>query len=397
MLLGIFALATFSNVRAEPKVLTSGKFGIIFATGGLGDKSFNDAAYRGMEDAFDQYGGNYTHQTGDITVHYVEPQTIPEFGPLQEAYAEDGTYDLIICVGFLQTDALIATNALYPNQKFVLIDSVIDHENISSITFKEHEGSFLVGAMAGMVTETNKLGFLGGLDIELINRFLAGYQQGAHYVDPSIEVNHVYSPDPTNPWGDIAGGKVVGQTFFSGGTDIVYAAAGGTGIGVMQAANETTGVYAIGVDSDQDYIVEGKVLCSMLKLVETAVSSSIDKIMKETWVGGFTSLGLAEAGVGISNMTYTWTEKQEFYVLNGLNKTRGDHIEDIKAMIINGTIVVDDQPEAVETTTTTTVPSGDTTTEPDTTTTEVPTPSFGIVATLVILSLIAVKIQKRRK
>jgi basic membrane protein A len=372
MLLGIFALSPFSNFRAEPKVLSSGNFAIIFATGGLGDKSFNDAAYRGLVDAVTKYGSN-------ITVDYVEPTTIPEFATYQRYLALEGTYDLIICVGFLQTAALTDTIAQYPDQKFVLIDDVIDHENISSITFKEHEGSFLVGAMAGMTTQTDKLGFLGGLDIYMINKFLAGYQQGAHYVDPAIDVNYVYSPDPTNPWGDIAGGKVVGQTFFSGGTDIVYAAAGGTGIGVMQAANETDDVYAIGVDSDQDYLAEGKVLCSMLKLVETAVFSSIDDIMQESWTGGATSLGIEENGVGISNMTYTWAEKQEYYTLNGNNKTRGEHIEDMKAMIINGTIVVSDLP--VKDVTTTTIIS--TTTYPTSTytTTTYPTTTITLTST----------------
>jgi basic membrane protein A len=393
MMLGIFALSTFSNVRAEPKVLDTGKFAIIFATGGLGDKSFNDAAYRGMEDAFAKYGK--VGEGGNITVDYVEPTTIPEFATYQRYLALQGTYDVIICVGFLQTGALTDTIAQYPDQKFLLIDDVIDHENISSITFKEHEGSFLVGAMAGMTTQTDKLGFLGGLDIYLINKFLAGYQQGAHYIDPTIEINYVYSPDPTNPWGDIAGGKVVGQTFFSGGTDIVYAAAGGTGIGVMQAANETADVYAIGVDSDQDYLAKGKVLCSMLKLVETAVFSTIDDYMQESWTGGATSLGIAEDGVGISNMTYTWAEKQEIYELNGVNKTRGEHIEDIKEMIINGTIVVSDIPVKAETTTTS---AGQTTTTTAvTTTTEAPTPGFGILTSIMILSLIAVRIQKRRK
>jgi basic membrane protein A len=391
LLLGIFALSSFSNVRAEPKVLDNGTFAIIFATGGLGDKSFNDAAYRGMEDAIAKYGTN-------ITVDYVEPTTIPEFATYQRYFAIEGTYDVIICVGFLQTSALNETIAQYPNQKFLLIDDVQTHENISSITFKEHEGSFLVGAMAGMTTQTDKLGFLGGLDIYLINKFLAGYQQGAHYVDPAIEVNYVYSPDPTNPGGDIAGGKVVGQTFFSGGTDIVYAAAGGTGIGVMQAANETDDVYAIGVDSDQDYLAEGKVLCSMLKLVETAVFSTIDDYMQESWTGGATSLGIAEDGVGISNMTYTWAEKQEYYTLNGNNKTRGEHIEDLKTMIVNGSIVVSDLPVKDVTTTTTadvtTTTTVDTTT---TTTTEAPTPGFGILTSIMILSLIAVRILKRRK
>ena len=331
VLISIIALSGCTESAAEFE------FAIIFATGGLGDKSFNDAGYRGLEQAEDEYGSQ-------INIDYVEPETIPEFATFQNDLASEGKYDLIICIGFLQTSALNDTWKDYPNQKFVLIDDVLTHENISSITFKEHEGSFLVGAMAAMTTNTSKLGFLGGLDIYLINKFLAGYQQGSAYIEPTINVTSVYSPNPTNPWGDAAGGKQVAETLYSQGIDIVYAAAGGTGVGVFQAASEGTNVMAIGVDSDQDYLYPGKILCSMLKKVETAVYSSVEGIVDGTWSGGHTELGIAEDGVGISEMLYTQTTATGDFVFGGTTKTRWEWILDIKAKIVAGTIVVDDEP-----------------------------------------------------
>jgi basic membrane protein A len=336
LILGVSLLGG-SIVKATVKQ-TPTEFAIVFATGGLGDKSFNDAAYRGMEQAIAKYGS-------DINVDYVEPQTIDEFATYQDDLAKLGKYELIICVGFLQTSALNVSADTYTGTDWLLIDAVLDKTNVQSITFKEHEGSFLVGAMAGMVTATDKIGFLGGLDIYLINKFRAGYEQGAKYINPDIKITSVYSPDPTNPWGDIPGGKETGQNLYSQGNDVVYAAAGGTGIGVMQAANETADVYAIGVDSDQDYLAKGKVLCSMLKLVETAVFTSIDGKMQDTWTATHKELGLKEDGVGISPMNFTQSIKNGNFELNGTTKTRWEWIQDIKAKIISGEIVVSDTPE----------------------------------------------------
>ncbi|MFX0206520.1 MAG: BMP family protein, partial [Candidatus Hodarchaeota archaeon] len=176
LILGVIPLSTIARatVKADPT-----EFAIIFATGGLGDKSFNDAAWRGKEQAEDEYGNS-------INIDYVEPQTIPEFATYQDDLGGLGKYELIICVGFLQTSALNVSAKTYSDQDWVLIDDVLNKTNVRSITFKEHEGSFLVGAMAAMVTKTDKLGFLGGLDIYLINKFRYGYEQGAKYINPDI-------------------------------------------------------------------------------------------------------------------------------------------------------------------------------------------------------------------
>ena len=204
-----------------------------------------------------------------------------------------------------------------------------------------------------MVTKSNVIGFLGGLNIPLINKFLAGYQQGAAYINKSIKVLYQYSPDPNNPWGDVAGGKQVANTEISQGADVVYAAAGGTGLGVINAANESTTagkpVYAIGVDSDQDYIAPGVVLTSMVKRVDTAVYDLIETSINDTlttkYMGQWTQLGLKENGVAISNMTYTTAIKNgDFSNGNFTTQTRWNIVQNIRNKIINGTISVSEFP-----------------------------------------------------
>jgi basic membrane protein A len=333
VLVSIFALSGCTEESGATKI------GIIFATGGLGDKSFNDAGYRGYLAANETYGD-------EIDVDYVEPDDIPEFATFQNQMATDGTYDLIICVGFLQATALNESAQDFPDQNWVIIDDdTITWDNVKSITFKEHEGSFLVGALAAMTTQTDKLGFLGGMNIFLINKFLAGYQQGAKYINPSINVTETYMPVPPPAcWNDAPTAKLVGDNLYSQGIDIIYSAAGGAGQGIFQAANETAGVYAIGVDSDQDGDMPGKVLCSMLKLVETAVYNSIVETVDGTWTSDPVSLGLVEDGVGISPMTYTNAIKIGNFEFGGVTKTRWEWIEDIITKIKAGDIVVSDTP-----------------------------------------------------
>lgn len=338
IIISMLMLAAPITVSAAPTQATEFNIGVIFATGGLGDQSFNDAAYRGMQDSITKYASNASI---DLNFVYREPASIPEFETYQNELALNGSYDLIICVGFLQTSALNQTARTYPSQNFVLIDDVLELDNVQCITFKEHEGSFLVGAMAAMTTNTSKLGFLGGLDIYLINKFKVGYEQGAKYIDDSITVDVKYSPNPDNPWGDLAGGKTVAETMYGTGIDIVYSAAGGTGLGVFEAANETANAMAIGVDSDQDHLAKGKVLCSMIKKVETAVSAPTDEIIEGTFTSGHSEYGLAEDGVDISAMTYTPVAKNRMVMFDGVNQTAWQHIQDIKADIIAGDIVVD--------------------------------------------------------
>ncbi|MHA1977872.1 MAG: BMP family lipoprotein [Candidatus Hodarchaeales archaeon] len=390
----------FTQFVTFPVPAQTTEFAIIFATGGLGDKSFNDAAWRGKVQAESEYGSS-------ISIDYVEPATISEFTTYQNDLAVLDKYELIICVGFLQTTALNDSAYYYPNQDWVLIDDVIIRPNIKSFIFKEHEGSFLVGAMAGMVTQTYKIGFLGGLDLYLINKFKFGYEQGASYINNAITVTSVFSPDPTNPWGDIAGGKATGQTLYAAGNDIVFAAAGATGIGVMQAASETDGAYVIGVDSDQDYLYEGKVLCSMLKLVETAVFTSIQSKMEGTWVSGSEELGIAEGGVGISPMTYTQEIKNGLFDLSGVTKSRWEHIQDIMDLITTGYLIVNEDVSWYETTVPPSTSVTETSTQSKTTAgvvesttpalTDVITPDAGTIFSILTISLGVIIIRLRKK
>ena len=315
---------------------------IVYSTGGLGDRSFNDAAKRGITASMAKYS--------NLVVQEFEPKSTDVITTQISDYAKNGSYALVIGVGFTATDGVNISALEYTNQSHLLIDAVLDLPNVKSITFKEQEGSFLVGAMAAMVSETSKYGFLGGLDITLINKFLAGYQQGVRYIDSDATFFIDYSPDPQNPWGDVSGGKQIAETFIDEGADVIYAAAGGTGIGVIQAANNSQNagdsVYAIGVDSDQDHEAEGAVLTSMIKRVDQAVSLTIDEIMNDSFTAGLTELGVKENGVGISGMKFTMEEANATYeVKDGKNVTRWEKVQEIRQLIIDGNISVSATPE----------------------------------------------------
>lgn len=346
-ILAVFMFSTFAltGMLANPAGAKSDSttvvknVAIVFSTGGLGDKSFNDAGFEGAKRAND---------TSKVNIDYVEPTTVDEINNFIEQYATSTapSYDLIIAIGFSSADGVNASSLAHTDKKFAIIDMVVDNPNVANIVFKEHEGSFLAGAMAAMVTKTNVLGFLGGLDIPLINKFRAGYEQGAKYINSSITVLAQYSPDANNPWGDIAGGKTVANSFIDKNADVIYAAAGGTGIGVFDAADEAKAdgkiIYGIGVDSDQDYLKEGVVLTSMIKRVDVAVENLINDVIDGTTTPAFQSLGLKENGVGISNMTYTTNLKNGVYENGTSTLTRWQIVQAIRDDIIAGNIVVEE-------------------------------------------------------
>ncbi|MFX0016368.1 MAG: BMP family protein [Promethearchaeota archaeon] len=311
---------------------------LLFTIGGKNDGYFNTAAYHGLQEVFDDYIGTFLYK-------YVEPTSFDEFGDLQQNLVNEG-HDLIICVGFSHTSPLTITSNNFPDQRFTLIDDVVNKPNVASIIFKEQEGSYLVGAMAAMTTETNKVVFFGGINNHLINRFLAGYQGGLYYINQDISLTAAYTPDQDHPWTDFDGGKQVGADLYHQGNDIIYTAAGTvTGAGVMEAASERTQVYAIGVDVDQDGLYPGKVLCSMVKKYDTAVYRTIEDLLQRRWTGGVTELGLAEDGVDISPMKYTMGIRDGLYTKNSITKTRWEWISEIRQSIINETITVNYIPD----------------------------------------------------
>jgi basic membrane protein A len=330
LLLATMLLASMGINAAENP---DAEIALVFSTGGLGDQSFNDAANVGKNKALTDFSG--------ISVDQTEPTDIDGITSAIESYAAEGKYDLVIGIGFTATDGILASATAHTDVNFMIVDSVVDLPNVASIVFSEHEGSFLAGALAAMVSDNEDIGFLGGLDIPLINKFLAGYRQGARFINPDIVVRHDYSPTPASPWTDPDGGKAVAENFIELGSDVIYSAAGGTGIGVMTAAKEQSTadkkIYAIGVDSNQDHIEEGYVLTSMIKRVDVAVYNQIESIVDGTWDNGLTVLDLAAGGVGITEMEFTQDEANAEYE-DGV--TRMDKIDELTADIIDGTIVV---------------------------------------------------------
>ncbi len=267
------------------------KVGIVLSSGGLGDKSFNDSAYRGLENAKKDLG---------IEFKYVEP-AYPSEGYLRE-YAEAG-YDLIIATGFMMKDSAEKVAKDFPNVKFALIDEVSTLPNVSSLVFAEDQGSFLVGALAAMMSKTGDIGFVGGVEVPLIKKFLKGYEMGAKYVNPKIKVESIYIGG-SNPFNDSVKAKEMGISLVNQGVDVLYHAAGGSGKGVFEAAKETK-TYAIGVDSNQDSEAQGTVLTSMLKNVDTAVYNTVKAVKEGTFKAGEQRFGVAEGGVGTTEFEFT--------------------------------------------------------------------------------------------
>ena len=269
------------------------KVGIVLSIGGLGDESFNDSAFRGLEMAQKDLG---------IEFKYVEPASPSEDEGYLREYAEAG-YDLVIATGFLMKDATEKVAKDFPDVKFALIDEVSALPNVASLLFAEDQGSFLVGALAAMMSKTGNVGFVGGMEIPLIQKFQKGYEMGAKYVNPSIKVGSLYTSG-SNPFNDPVRGKENALSLIKQGADVVYHAAGGTGVGVIEAAKESK-VFAIGVDSNQDGLAQGTVLTSMVKNVDIAVYNTIKAVKEGTFKAGEQRLGVAEGGVGTTDFEFT--------------------------------------------------------------------------------------------
>ncbi|MGL5000306.1 MAG: BMP family lipoprotein [Cetobacterium sp.] len=279
------------------------KVGIVLSTGGLGDKSFNDSAYRGLEMAKKDLG---------IEFKYVEPESALEDEDYLREYA-DADYDFIIGVGFPMKDAIENVSRDYPDTKFAMIDNTTTESNVKNLLFKEDEGSFLMGALAAMMSKNGVIGFVGAIDIPIINKFKNGYEQGAKYVNPNIKVLSSYLGG-TTAFNDPLKASEMAKMQIKQGADVLYHAAGGSGLGVLSAAKDN-GVYGIGVDSDQDDFAKGTILTSMMKNVDIAVYNAVKSILDNEFKGGDFYYGLSENGVGTTDFRNTkdiiGTEKME--------------------------------------------------------------------------------------
>jgi basic membrane protein A and related proteins len=262
---------------------------VVYDLGGKFDKSFNEAAHSGAE--------KFAADTG-IAYRDFEIQNDAQREQALRRFAQQG-YNPIIAIGFSHAAAVEKVAAEFPDINFGIVDMVVDLPNVRSILFKEHEGSFLVGVMAAMASESGKVGFVGGMDIPLIRRFACGYLGGVKYVNPQAEVFQQMTGDTGAAWNDPAKGAEITRSQIDRGADVVYHAAGGTGVGVLQAAAEAK-ILGIGVDSNQNAMHPGFVLTSMLKRVDQAVYKAFEDAKNGEYTSGFYVLGLAERGVGFA-------------------------------------------------------------------------------------------------
>ncbi|MFH0778420.1 MAG: BMP family ABC transporter substrate-binding protein [Candidatus Eisenbacteria bacterium] len=328
LLLCLLLLAPACAKKEKPAAGTTGvpiKVGLVFDVGGRGDKSFNDSAYRGLEKARDELG---------ISFEYVEPGEGTDRESALRLLAS-GDAQVIFGTGFLFTDDITAIARDFPQKKFACVDYAVSPgdtipPNLVALKFREEEGSFLVGAIAALVSKTGKIGFVGGMKIPLIKKFEAGYTAGAKYARPGAEVMIAYAGVTGNAFKNPSKGKELGLSQYSKGADVIFHASGSTGLGVFEAARET-GKLAIGVDSDQYSEAPGHILTSMIKDVDVAVYETIKSVIDGTFKGGVRALGLAEGGI-----SYVYDENNRALIDENVRR----QIEQLKEKIISGEIVV---------------------------------------------------------
>ena len=260
---------------------------IVYDLGGRFDKSFNEGVYNGAE--------KFKKDTG-IAYRDFEIQNDSQREQALRNFARRG-FTPIVAVGFAHAAAVEKVATEFPETQFAIIDMVVDKPNVSSIVFKEHEGSYLVGVLAAMASKSGKVGFVGGMDIPLIRKFACGYVGGVKSVKGDAEVLQNMTGTTGAAWTDPVKGGELAKSQFNSGADVVYHAAGGTGLGVLQAAADA-GKLGIGVDSNQNHLHPGKVLTSMLKRVDIAAYSTFESAMKDAFKPGVQVLGLAQGGVG---------------------------------------------------------------------------------------------------
>ena len=314
LLAGLFLWSASQALAFKPAVL--------FDMGGKFDKSFNEGIWNGLEKFRKETGIKY--REFEVTQEAQREQFLRKL-------ASRGS-DPVIAVGFGQAAALTKVAKEFPKTRFSIIDMVVDLPNVQSIIFKEHEGSFLVGVLAAMKSETAAVGFVGGMDIPLIHKFACGYVQGVKHINPGVVVYQKMTGTTPAAWNDPARGAQLAKAMYDSGADIVYAAAGGTGLGVLQAAADNNKL-SIGVDSNQNHLQPGFVLSSMLKRVDVAAYEVFKSGQDRSWKPGFKILGLAEEGVGWS------LDEHNSKLVTSAMKSK---VEQVRKDIIAGNIKVHD-------------------------------------------------------
>ena len=318
----ILAAAAVAIASANSVMAADANPAVIFDLGGKFDRSFNQASYEGAE--------RFTKETG-IGYKDFELQTDAQREQALRRFAEQG-YNPVIVTGFSFGSAMETVAKEFPDTEFVIIDMVVDAPNVRSVVFNEHEGSYLVGVLAAMASKSGTVGFVGGMDIPLIQKFACGFVQGVKATNPQAKVIQNMTGTTGAAWNDPVRGGELAKSQIDQGADVIYHAAGGTGVGVLQAAADA-GVLGIGVDSNQNYLHPGQVLTSMLKRVDLATYDAMMDVQKGTFKSGVEVMGLSQDGVG--------------YALDDNNKTlitpaMAAAVEAAKAKIISGDIKVHD-------------------------------------------------------
>ncbi len=312
------------------------KVGLALDVGGLGDKSFNDAANRGLQQAIDE--GLIAEENAKL----IETNQTGSNRDNNVVNLADSGYDLILGIGFSFSPGIDKIAGDYPDQYFGIIDGfAAEADNVANLGFKEHEGSFLVGAAAALKSKTGTIGFLGGQEgTGLIEKFEAGYVAGAEAVNPDIKVISEYIGDSVQAFVDPTKGEALSEKMYDGGADVIYHASGQSGLGLFKAA-VAADKLAIGVDSDQSLTASPQeqklILTSMLKRVDTAVYDAIKNVADDTWEPGFISLGLAEEGVDYAVNEFNDNEEL-------LSQDIQVKLDEFKQQIIDGEIKVPEKP-----------------------------------------------------
>jgi basic membrane protein A len=314
---------------SHPKSVAEGgrvRLAMVTDQGGLGDRSFNDGAYRGLTAAKAESGA-------DIRV--LVSRSAADYQPNLTVLANK-EYDEIFAIGFQLARDVDEVATRFPYSNFAIIDAVVDQPNVASVTFREEDGSFLAGAAAAMASRTKTIAFLGGIDIPLLRKFEAGYSAGARQIDPSVRVLVKY----IGSFADPAAGKELSGVLLDQGADVVFVAAGKSGLGPIDQIRSRPNVYMIGVDVDQDAIVPGKILTSMIKRVDIGVLTLARQAAAGKKPHGQASLGLKDGAIGLSDFHYT---------RNALTVSQFARLDALRKAIIAGTISVPTTREALAT------------------------------------------------
>jgi basic membrane protein A len=311
LLLLLLLLPSCQKNKQPEKII---RVGLLLARGGLGDRSFNDSAYSGLQEAERKYSIRF--QTIDYTTEEANAAALNSMA--------DEQYDIIIGIGYESGKPVEEAAKRYPEINFAIIDTVVDAPNVYSVTFREEEGDFLMGVLAARLTESKKIGFIGGVDIPVIRKIENGFRQGIEYADSSVE----FVSEMAGTFVDPEVGKELALKQYESGVDIIYNGAGRTGLGIIAAASEAQ-KYTLGTSGDQRHLAPGYMLGNRPKRMDTAVIRVIEMILNDSFKGGSAKFGLKEEGLTMGPFDDSKVSKD---ILN--------EIKDLEKKIINGDITV---------------------------------------------------------